>query len=357
MRKALLYTLLGLLIVSCKKDKLVIEEQNSQPVFVVDGTFNGQVLQLKAGDNGAYMYTESHAVNGVDYFWGDITDGLTSLHLGVFNGDNDIPGDPQLTNLPSSTFACVDSFSTVTLSATQFQNYATMSTTEWFIDGVSNGINTDLQITEPGHYEICFKATFNGGGQAEVCNDMIIGYNRNDNFYIDYTTSGGGTLFCSTSSIINDNSSISSVEWYVNDVLVSTNNSFYPSVGNTDGYIKAKVTFNSGAVREKMLYFNEAMPTKMIEDFSFMEEYSQDSYLQDYTSNLVITVNGVAHYSNIADNSSSSLVINNIEYYGLNNAGNPVYKFDVDVNAKVRKTPVSQDIPISFHAVFGIEVK
>lgn len=353
MQKILIIALSAFLLIGCKKDKLEIPEENGEPVFTVEGSFDGLPLTLEAGVNGAYMFTETDIENNVNFYNGEITDGVTSLSFGIYDGKIDIPGQPELVNSPSLEFTHVDSFTALTITSNMLQNNGNMTSVEWFIDGVSAGVNNDLVISQPGRYDICAKATYAGGATSEVCNDIIVGYERTDNFYINYATSGGGTLTCEATPM--GSGVIESVNWYLNGSHISTYAQCNPQTGITAGELKAVVTFQSGAVREKKIHYDEIYPSHMIEDFSFIEELIQNQFYQDFKSKLVVVQDGTTYYSNIADNSNSVITVNSVEYFGNNADNDPVFKVDMDVTANVRATPTSPDKQIIFHAVFGIE--
>ena len=77
-------------LASCKKDEVVLPESND-PIFRVDGTFDGQNFSLIAGDNNAYMHTMTEIVNGVEVFSGNLSNGDFSVEMGVYNGLVDMP--------------------------------------------------------------------------------------------------------------------------------------------------------------------------------------------------------------------------------------------------------------------------
>ena len=70
------------------QDKIEIPESN-EPVFRVYGTFDGDSLNLIAGDDGAYMHTMTKVENGVNIFTGIISNETMSFEVGVFDGNLD----------------------------------------------------------------------------------------------------------------------------------------------------------------------------------------------------------------------------------------------------------------------------
>ena len=63
------------------------------------------------------------------------------------------------------------------------------------------------------------------------------------------------------------------------------------------------------------------------------------------------------HYrSDMANNTSSSVQITDITYFGLNSAGKNVYKVSGIIDCKERKVGTSIDANLSVNFVFGIEI-
>ena len=73
-----------MILASCSKEQVVIPDGND-PVFTVEGSLGGEELSLTAGDYNAYMHTTTKLVQGVRVFTGELTDGSTSIELGIWN--------------------------------------------------------------------------------------------------------------------------------------------------------------------------------------------------------------------------------------------------------------------------------
>ena len=149
-----------ILLTGCSKDVIELPEEND-PVFVLDGTLAGESLTLTAGDNNAYMYTSVESVNGVRVFSGKLSDGETSVELGIFDGNLDQPGhvpEVDLSNV-ALEFAKASSEPFVVLTRENLNQYQNIALVDWYVNGVFEGAN-NLYITEPGKYDICAFVTF-----------------------------------------------------------------------------------------------------------------------------------------------------------------------------------------------------
>ena len=96
--------LAGLALNSCKKHVPDMPESNN-PVFRVDGTFDGVDFTMIAGDDNAYMHTSSEIENRVHLFQGDLSDGVNSIQLEIYDCllyTSPSPRDRQKSRMPSS---------------------------------------------------------------------------------------------------------------------------------------------------------------------------------------------------------------------------------------------------------------
>ena len=80
---------------------------------------------------------------------------------------------------------------------------------------MDRGIN-DVPIYEAGVYEVCAEVYFQDGSQKILCNEIILGFNHNATFDIQTTLMGNGIV---KAVIENMSNPVTSVEWYLNDVL------------------------------------------------------------------------------------------------------------------------------------------
>lgn len=348
----------GLFFASCSKEKIELPQSND-PVFMIDGVFGSENFSLVAGDDGAYMYTTTDEINGVNFFKGALTDGSMSIEMGIFDGQLDNPmHDASMAIVNPSVvpqFASINSQPLVELSKDMFSNSSTaILSVVWYAN--NDSIGTDYaEIYEPGLYEICAAVTFSDSSTATLCNEMIVGYQRAANCTIEYSVNQENQL---TAYIINAGGavSVSNVDWYYNGSLVSNMGSIQGLQLTNAGVIEAVIHFNGGATRTKRIYVNPGNVFKSVDDFTMFEEQQSNSIEQDFNLKLEIIQDGVEYSSYLADNTGSSISILGFEYYGKNSNDNDVYKITATINAKVRAMGVMKQVPVLFTTTFGVEI-
>ena len=336
---------------SCKNDPIEIPESN-EPVFSVSGTFDGEPLNLIAGNDGAYMYTMTKVENGVNVFSGIISNESMSFEVGVFDGNLDV----QNSGVPSTNIAPIYSSVSivplVTLSKNSFQNVSTINYIKWFVDGVDRGSN-DVALYEAGVFNVCAEVHFQDGSQNTLCNEIIIGFNHNATSEFETVLIGNGVV---KASIVNPTNAVSSVEWYLNDVLLQTTDTFEYYLPATPQKLTAKIRFDNGTVKTKSMLVNGYNIQKNIEDFSVFETQSEEFTSRDFNIRVIINQGNDVYRSDMANNVSSSVQITEIKYFGLNTEGKNVYKISGIINCKERKIGTSIDANLGVNFVFGIEI-
>jgi len=342
-----------ILLTSCTKNKIEIPESND-PVFTLEGTFEGDSISLIAGDNNAFMHTMTYNENGVNLYSGQITDGNFSVKLGVYDGYLDFPVNEAVQDIANSTpvFAVNSPGVLAELSKSNFSNSSSINEIEWIINGQFAGIN-NVQITEPGLYNVCAVVTFMDSSVDSLCNEMIVGYERSANCSIDFTVDQFGYL---EADIDNMGYGINQIKWFQNNVLISSGTNLQMTLPSAMTNIKAEVHFANGAVRTKSILVKGSNPNYAIEDFTMFEIEMPIILQQDFNVKLEVMNGGLTYYSVLSNNTNSTVNIIDIEYYGKNNANKDVYKVTADINASVRPITGFIDTPISFTTVFGIEI-
>lgn len=339
---------------SCSKNKVEIPESNA-PVFMINGTMGDDEFEMVAGDNNAYMHTSTDIVNGVNVYSGMISDGVTSVEIGIYDGFLDMPGSQpelELSDLDPA-FAHVTTQPLTILSKNVFSNAQYISSIEWKLNGVSAGTN-DVEIIEPGHYNVCAEITYLDQTTETLCNDLILGYSINGNFSINADVNGG-YVFADLLNVTGVG--VNNVIWFLDDVQVGNGNGTQLQLGSAGTKkLSAEVHFSNGVVRRKSVLVNGVDSTKNIEDFTMFEGSPANYVQQDFNVRILMTMNGEIYSSELASNNSSTLAISNVEYYGKNNANKDVYKFTAVVSAKVRTQNSLKEIPVSFTTTFGIEI-
>lgn len=347
-----------LALTGCTKEQIVVPEAND-PVFMLEGTLGGDPLSLTAGDNNAYMYTSVKIVNGVRVFSGELSDGQTSVEMGIYDGNLDRPNHVPEIDLSNILlrFAELPDDPLVVLSKDLLNQYQNIASVDWYINGLFEG-NDNAYITEPGKYDVCAFVTFATGETAELCDEIIIGFQRSANCSITHQFSYSNQTLSLNAHLSSTGASVASVEWLLDGDLISTSPlGFSIPVDSTSHLLTAHVTFNNGTIREKSCIVNGSDPTLSIEDFSIFETTSGNNIpLQDYRVRLEIEKNGKTYKSILANNEASSITLLALEEYEASSSGNKVYKATFEVTAVVMDVSSEKLHPVTFTTTLGIEV-
>jgi len=349
-----LLSLAVLSLVGCSKHEIIIPQEND-PVFEVRGLLGNQDFELVAGDNAAFMHTSTKIHNGVRVFTGELSDGTTSVELGIYDGNLDIPNNTPEVDLTTAAlkFAQRHLQPLTTLSMESIAQNAT--DVEWYINGSYAG-SGDVPIFEPGKYDVCAFVTFAASGEThELCDEIIVGYQRNANCSISYNYLQG----LATANLNTTGEPIQSVEWTLdgNPIAGSNIDTQFQPVYGTEHTLSARVTFTNGVVREKSCFINGSNPIQTISDFSVFEvSSSQAPTPQDYQVRLLIEHDGKKYNSVYGENEGSSITLINLEQYEDNAGGNSVYKATLQIEAVVMEMNTEKLYPVSFTTTLGIEV-
>jgi len=349
---ALLFGLLTL--VGCSKQELPHQE-DSTPIFEVHGTLGNSSLDLVAGDNNAYMYTSTKVHNGVRVFTGELNDGETSIEFGLFDGNIDIPNSIPQIDLQNTVlkFARRHNDPLAVLNMESIVPNQNGTHVDWYVNGSFAGAGM-ISIYEPGKYDICAHVTFLSGQTEQLCDEIILGYERNANCNIALDLSQGYI----DAEINTTGEPVQSVQWFLNDTLISTGLDLaYQLSYGIGNKLSAQVTFDNGVVREKSCFIDGSDPTQWISDFSVFELGSVLSIdPQDYQARLIIKKDGKTYRSIEAENIGSTITLISMEPYQDNSNGNNTYKASFQVEGIVMEMSTEKLIPVSFTTTLGIEV-
>lgn len=344
----------ALLLMGCSKHDVVIPPEND-PVFEVHGTLGNEAFDLVAGDNDAFMFTSTKMQNGVRVFTGELSDGETSVELGIFDGNVDMPNSIPEVDLATAVLKFAQRY-TEPLTVLTMQSITpnqNANKVDWYINGNFAG-SGDVPIFEPGKYDICAFVTFSSGQTEELCDEIIVGYARNANCSINYTVGQGSV----TASLNTTGEPIQSVEWLLNGTVVSNGTTLQSQIDyNATHILTARVTFSNGVVREKSCFIDGANPSQTISDFSVFELSSaQTPELQDYKVRMFVEKNDRTYNSLYGDNDGSSITLLDLQEYESNANGNKVYKATLQIEAVLMEMATEKLIPVSFTTTLGIEV-
>ncbi|XOV67012.1 MAG: hypothetical protein ACFHU9_15410 [Fluviicola sp.] len=344
-----------LVLVGCQKEEFPYEDQSNTPIFEVHGNLGNESLDLVAGDNDIFMYTTIKMQNGVRVFTGELSNGETSVELGLFDGNIDIPNSIPQVDLQNTVLKFARRYNDplAVLRMEDIVPNQNGSHVDWYVNGSFAG-SGQISIYEPGKYDICAHVTFLSGQTEQLCDEIILGYERNANCNIDLDL--GQNLI--DAELNTNGDPIQSVEWFLNNDLVSTGiDLVYPYVNGIGNKLTARVTFTNGVVREKSCFIDGSDPAQWISDFSVFEYGSTPSVdPQDYQARLIIQKDGKTFRSMEAENQGSTITLLSLEPFETNANGNQTYKAVFEVEAIVMEMVTEKKLPVNFTATLGFEV-
>ncbi|MFT6501577.1 MAG: hypothetical protein ACJASQ_001693 [Crocinitomicaceae bacterium] len=342
---------------SCTKEVINLPEAND-PVFTLNGIMAGIEFDLIAGDDNAFMHTGTEMINGVNLFSGELSNGDFSLELGIFDGLVDKPGHITVDEIQNivPTFATHSTQPLLVLSKSMLGSNQVIAKVDWYINNTFAGAN-EVEIREPGKYSVCAFISFANGDSNNLCEDIIVGYERSANFSIQYAFQAGQQGGYINASISAVDAAVESVEWFVDDVSAYTSQSIGHQLSPESTRLKAIVHFDNGTVREKTVIIDGENNVYSAKSFSIMEMSSTyEGPNQDFNIRLTIKSGGKTYLSEYANNKNSSLAITGVEFYGKNAEGNDVYKVSGVVNAVVMELVTEKMVAVTFATVFGVEI-
>lgn len=344
-----------LALVGCQKEEFPNEQQPSTPIFEVHGTIGNDALDIVAGDNNAFMYTSTKIKNGVRVFTGELSDGETSVEFGLFDGNIDIPNSTPEIAIQNTVLKFARRFNDplALLRMEDIVPNGNGTHVDWYVNGSFAG-SGQISIYEPGKYDICAHVTFLTGQTEQLCDEIILGYERNANCNINLDLSQNYI----DAELNATGAAIQSAEWFLNDTLVSAGiDLVYPYTYGTGNKLTARVIFDNGVVREKSCFIDGTDPTQWISDFSVFEYGSTPAVdPQDYQGRLIIKKDGKTFRSIEAENQGSTITLLSLEPYENNANGNQTYKAVLQVEAIVMEMSTEKMLPVIFTTTIGFEV-
>lgn len=347
----MLLGVVALVTSSCKKEQLQLTNAN-EPIFRAVGDFDGNNFELIAGDNNAYMHTMSTLERGVRVFSGRLDDGDFSIEMGIYDGNVDMPLITTADEIPSSLmFSRRPTMPIAQLSKGSFSNEGLISQIEWFVDGTLTAID-DLDIIDPGVYEICAKVQFTDGTSNELCSTLIFGYDKNASCVMKHFVNQNQGL---SAWIQEDGFPIEKVKWYVNGENVQGTTELNFPLESASYLVEGEVHFQNGVVRTKSMIADGSLSGKFVDDLGKFE-IGTLPISRDFNVRIRVKDDGVLYSSENANNSNSTFTISSIDEYGWNTAGKLVYKVSGTINAKVADNTGANMKEISFNTQFGFEI-
>jgi hypothetical protein len=347
-----LFLALIVLISSCKKEEVEEPLAETEPVFRADGTIGGESFSMIAGKDNFFMHTKSEKIDGVDFFYGTLADGVTELEMGIYDGKIDLTGSSIIQDLPEyASVAMNPSQPLVYLSKDLFPNKGLIEEIKWYVDDLFVGINS-ISLNKPGKFNVCAVVTFNDGSSSSLCNEMIVGFSKNAVGQIRHLLTDNGSL---QTWIEEGQFSVQSIKWFVDGVYVTDAVTLAQNINQENHLVTAEINFSNGVKRTKSVLIDGTNNGYFIDDFSFFENNSS-SVNWDFNTSISLKINGKQYLSKTAPNQTSTVHITEIKYYGKNDTGKSVFKISADVICNLKEVGTNVVLPFNCSTVFGVEI-
>lgn len=273
--------LVSTILFSCKKDKLPEIPSSNDPVFSVAGDIDGNSFELTAGVENTLMKDEIEIRNNVNYFLAQLSNEVEEIRFSLADGELDKTNkDWKIENTSTINLLPFFELPLYSMNVFTFSNSQMLTNILWEVNGeVINGEKVDFN--EPGIYKVCGEFTFLGGASTTVCNDLIIGFERSKEIHVlsEYVEPAVFQLDLNL-----DNGELSSINWYVNDTLFSTDSSPLLYTNAEHNLVRCEFTTSTGVAREREIYLNRDNQELYVEDFGNFEKNSDG--FADYLINL-----------------------------------------------------------------------
>lgn len=354
-KKQIHIILLGTLLInigtSCKKELDKIPK--TKPVFTLNGEFNSQPMSLNAGNGDTVMSTKTWEWHSVPVLTGIIGNNSNYAQLDLFSGDIDLPTMNTLyANLTQLDGVYFPSGNFASLYKTQLENASSISEIKWELGDVN--MHNDLFVAEPGTYDIDTKVTFNNGTNAEVSNDVMIGYKSHQLFKLETAVSNQYLT-----ATITTESAISSIDWSFNgQTYTTTTKQVEKALIGVNNLISATVHFANGTSRKRTLVFDASGQGNYLSDYVYLIEKNLQQQAIDYKAKISVFVNGEMFVSSGVENQIDNMVsISKIEQYEDEITGKDAVKLTGKINAKFKNTKTNEIVNGKFDFVMAVPSK
>ncbi len=341
----------GLVLLGCKKEAIKPTETtlSETPVFKVVGTIDGDPVEFMAGVDGMYLSTYTLDVNGVEKFCGNLTNGENHFKIGVLNGKL---GQAQPSPLPlvnTIRFAAGFPSPLIVLSKGMLVNASYIDQVNFRVDG--ENVGSQLQIMEPGKYEVCADIAFYDGTNKTVCNTLILGYEDLGCYEIKHFGNTEGNV----KAWVQADEALSSVSWYIDGAMYSNDEMLDVNFSQGGVHtVMSRVTFANGIVRDHSILVDGDGTARFFDDMFLYKTQINESLFRDFKATADIVINGV-HYVHAPQTLNGSISVSDISYYGKNTAGNNVYLIKGSMVAPLVNVQTQQQVNANLSIAFGVE--
>jgi len=341
-----------LTLVGCKKEEVTPDSlANELPVFMIMGNIDGEPVNFQAGVNGAYLSTHSVITAGVERFSGRIVQGENYSEFGLYNGNLLLPNS-NITQVGTKiSLSSPPNVALFNLNKELLNNYSNIESIDIKVNGKPYG--KAVTIYEPGIYEICVDVHFLDAQQssATICNTIVLGYKDFGAFKIQHSTSGSGQV----QALIITAGQIANVDWFVDNVYVSSGNNFSGAISESGHVLMAEVSFANGVLIKRQVFVNGFDESVFVEDMMNFKLSLAETLMRDFKADFSIFRNGIL-YTHVPSVAQPEVIITGFSYYGLNTSGKEVYKLTGTISTQMKNNTTSSIVNAQFNVAIGIEI-
>jgi hypothetical protein len=351
MKKIITIACFLMILFSCKKEIIEIPESNS-PVFSVTGTIGEEKINFIVGDDNSIFSYQNDEINSIKFFKGLLINDETQIELGFFNGQNESPSFNVNQFIANSNFKFAElPFEPIfELKKENLMNSTSIKEIKWYVNDSYFGTN-NLAIYEPGKYNICAKIFYVNQSQTEICNELLLGFERKHEVKLDFNFENNN-LNC---WVDGSNSEISSINWYLDGEEISNSMILNTSLNEELHKITAEIKFSNGTKKVRNIAIDGSNLNRSINDFGTFE--SNCKLIWDYNLKLNVKINNQEYISNLLDNQIGSFEIDKIEFLGKDKNNIPVYVFKGNLKSKIKSKATNEILDVDLDISWGLGLK
>lgn len=342
-----------LFVAACKPEEIKPPVSND-PVFTAEINIGEETINIEAGIEDALMTTFIEDINGVNKFGGRLGTSENYIEFGIMDGNLDLVNpysEEALTN--PLNFLATSSSPIMLISKDDLDNYGLINYINWSVNGDFVSVDS-LAIYQPGVYQVCAEVHFNNQIVKSLCNEMIVGYSLNSSATVNHLIGVDNVLKAWIGSSSQD---VTAVEWSVDGNVVSEDLALNYPLSSGQHYVEAEILFKSGALRKKRILVDADGLGLFIGDFSRFEENTSSQVNWNFAADIKIQHQGKTYVSSQANNTSASVQLSEISFYGKNPQGQNVYLCKGTIQANFKELGTGNIVPMSITTKFGIPLE
>ena len=273
------------LLLGCKKDQLPEIPPSNDPIFSITGEIDGNPFELIAGQSQTIMENAIETKNNVDYYTSKLSNASEEIHFSLADGELDKPSKEW--GIEGSDFFTLLPFyeqPLYSMNVFSFSNSQLITGVSWEVNGEAI-TGEKIDFSAPGLYEVCGNFTFLGGASANLCNDLLIGFNRAEEIALTFDLIEPAVYRLELDA---GDSPISQVNWFVNDSLFSTEESPLLMLSVVNNNVRCEFESEGGVSRKREIYLNRDNEEAYVEDFGHFEKNSDG--FADFKAELLLNM-------------------------------------------------------------------